>query len=507
MLREFELALVNGSAETSATLLSEIEAFGGISHENVAYLQIRRLVRLGQDRTVLEHGALPTIVYSDPPSMVREAILGSWARVSLQLPLTNANATDAIDAIRNAQPDIAMLVDDGLAKTSDRDVATVGVLVAVARGDSALARVLAASARIDPAVLSALLPDAALSSPTEGTAAIETECDATAAHVDIVTPSTQLEIDRQSLGVDSWLAWVRGLETTPSPEPAFEYSQNWAPAWVVDAELADAVDDLPQIATDGLLSGVAAFLESDDLNHPAMNTAAALLRHYMVAERFSPNDLGAICALLEIFLRGSPSKDTYSDMLSDLRSYAPQWVAASAAPRVLDIADVVASGPNTDPEERKTFVAALIAPLHHLRHRLSPALRRLASLIANDVGLRLAWTDEKSKVVEESGSPTQRIHILLYSLDTGCLARVRKAADLQWPSGRVHVSSDKVGNSALRQHARNAELIVIATRRAAHAATGFITENAGKGLIRYADGSGSASMMRAVEDGITELLT
>src|SRR5690606_12841295 len=111
-----------------------------------------------------------------------------------------------------------------------------------------------------------------------------------------------------------------------------------------------------------------AFLEADELNHPAMNTAAALLRHYMVAERFRPNDLGAICALLEIFLRGSPSKDAYSDMLSDLRSYAPQWVAASTAPRVLDIADVVASGPNTDSEERKTFVAVLVAPLHHLRH-------------------------------------------------------------------------------------------------------------------------------------------
>ena len=49
MLREFELALSSGAAETSAELLREIEALGGISHENVAFLQIRRLARLGPE--------------------------------------------------------------------------------------------------------------------------------------------------------------------------------------------------------------------------------------------------------------------------------------------------------------------------------------------------------------------------------------------------------------------------------------------------------------------------
>lgn len=70
----------------------------------------------------------------------------------------------------------------------------------------------------------------------------------------------------------------------------------------------------------------------------------------------------------------------------------------------------------------------------------------------------------------------------------------------------MSVSSDKDGNPALKQHARNADLIVLATRRATHAATGFITSNAAGALVQYADGSGSASMLRAVESGITELI-
>ncbi|MFD4292865.1 hypothetical protein ACFWPA_08590 [Rhodococcus sp. NPDC058505] len=506
MLREFELALANGSAETSATLLAEIEAFAGISHENVAYLQIRRLARLGRDRTILAHGALPTIVYSEPPVSVREAVLGAWARTTLSLPLRTADLAEAIAAVQEAQPDVAMLVDGRLTTSNDRDAATVGALVAAARGETALATALATTAAIAPDILGILLPE---TGPVSGNRAddgpsIDTDLAATSVDVD-PDNETDRDDDRSPV-LDSWLTWVQELSAAQSPELALEDSQRWTPAWMDDGTLADAIDDLPHIATDGLLSGVAAFLEADELNHPAMQTAAALLRQYMVAERFGPNDLGAICALLEIFLRASPAAAPYRDMLSDLRSYAPQWVAASAAPRVLDIADVVASGPNADSDERETFVAALVAPLHHLRHRLSPALRRLAALVSNDVGLTLAWDDDENTSAIEHDQ-MGRLVILLYSLDTGCLARVEEAVRLQWPSSRVHISSDKVGNTALRQHARNADLIVMATRRATHAATGFITDNAGRGLIRHADGSGSASMMRTVELGISELST
>ena len=43
----------------------------------------------------------------------------------------------------------------------------------------------------------------------------------------------------------------------------------WPPAWEVDTELAAAVDDVPNIATDSLLEGVARFLETADMQRPA----------------------------------------------------------------------------------------------------------------------------------------------------------------------------------------------------------------------------------------------
>jgi hypothetical protein len=75
-------------------------------------------------------------------------------------------------------------------------------------------------------------------------------------------------------------------------------------------------------------------------------------------------------------------------------------------------------GPNCDPDARTAFVAACVAPLHPLRHRLSPALRRLASLITNDVSLDLVWIDQEPTTAV-TASQTLRMQILLYSLDEG----------------------------------------------------------------------------------------
>lgn len=489
MLRDFELALANGSADSSANVLHEIETLGGISHENLAYLQIRRLARLGQDSALLTHGSLPTIVYSEPPLLVREAILAAWARVNLDLPLTSANLADAVDALGRANPDVALLVDGRLRKVGDPFAIAVGSLVAVARGDAPLAADLVATGAIPAEVFGGLLPGGELVTLVDRSA----------------EKAAEVEVVDSPIVIDSWLAWVQHLETLQATDLDLDQTRDWAPAWTIDAELAGAVDELPQTATDALLSGVAAFLETDDPNHPAAKTAKALLNHFLISERFGPIDLGAICALLEIFLRASPPMAQYRALLDDLQSYAPQYVAPNAAGRVLDIADVVTSGPIGESDARTSFVAALVLPLHHLQRKLSPALRRLASLVTEDVGLNLAWVDERSSEASESGIETLSAQVLIYSLDEGCLARVEKAAELQWPSVKVRKSFDKVGTPALRQHARNADLIVIATRRAAHAATGFITENADRALIRYADGSGSASMIRAVELGLIEM--
>ena len=145
----------------------------------------------------------------------------------------------------------------------------------------------------------------------------------------------------------------------------------------------------------------------------------------------------------------------------------------------------------------------LTTPLHPQRHRLGPGVCVLAETLCADVGLNLDW--EFDSPSDGAVREQLEVRLLVYTLESGTAARVKQAVETTWPSVRIDISEDKVGNPALRQLSRNADLIVLATRRAAHAATGFITGSATRAIIRYADGAGSASMLRAVEVGLADL--
>lgn len=493
MLREFDLALATGSAEKSAALLAEIESIGGISHENVAFLRVRRLARLGREGDLLADGSLSSLVYAEPPFLVREAVLGAWARLQIVPLLQDKGIDAALAAVQQSEPDIAMLVDKAMVRTADADVAAICALVATARADKNLAAAFADGRVWTDDVASAIADRLAGSSVDVPESDVDSE------------PEIRPEAEPER-GPASWLEWVAALAQGSVESPDGDAVDAWEPAWAVDDELARTIDALPDLAEDSLISGVATLLETDDPEHPAPKTATSLISRYLLSERFDPGDLAAFCTLLQIVVRSSPSSSTYGSLLADIRSYSHQWVSVLNAIRVIDIADAVACGPLGD--ARDGFVAALLGPLNVQRSRLSATLRGLASIVADDLDLGLDWQiDDQDSTLGEAATAAAGLapRILIYSLDTGTLARAKDAVLRQWPHALVESSSDKVGNAALKQHARNADVVVLATRRAAHAATGFIVSNAAATtVIGYADGSGSASMLRAIESAIGE---
>ena len=500
MLREFDLALAAGATEQSAAVLQEIERAGGISHENVAFLQIQRLSRLGRDRELLAHGSLPTVVHTEPPQAVREAILAAWGRCNLRaegvIDLDGATRRLASEPI-----DIAMLVVEGITTSADADALSVAALVALAREDARLGLALRACDQMPDELklrLATFLPTGA--GDEESTQHVEpgsqtaTETAAESASV----------VDDEVGSPDSWIEWLQGLEDGAARAPATELVEGWEPAWRVDALLGRAIDDLSDLATDALLSGVAAFLDTADAAHPAPRTARALASRYLIEERFGPADLAALAALVAIFLSSAPGRDDYTSLLDDMATFAPQWSSVASAAQALDLADTVACGPRGVPEAQAQFISSVLAPLNAQRQRLTGGLRSLASMITTDVGLDWDWTVADVSDASNSVQLPSGLSVLIYSLDAGTLARVAASLAEQYPAITVHQSSDKVGTPALRQHSRNADIIAIATGRAAHAATGFITDNA-RGRICYPDGCGSASMLRVIEASLDEL--
>lgn len=498
MLREFNLALAAGAADQSAAILQEIERAGGISHENVAFLQIQRLGHLGRDRELLTHGSLPTITHTEPPQAVCEAILAAWGRQNLRTGGV-IDPDGAAERLSTDPIDVAMLVGERITATSNADALSVGALVALARGDANLGAALQANDGL-PTELRLRLAKSLPATTRAAGVSVEHNASSPATVEDESESAVGAERDAP---ISSWFDWLNRLEGGGVSPPVTNLVQGWEPAWRVDQELGPAIDSLPDLATDALLSGVAAFLDTDDRGHPAPQTARAFMRRYLIEERFGPADLSALASLVATFLRSAPGRDAYISLLDDLSTFAPQWSSVASATQALDLADTVACGPRAVPEVLAGFIAAVLAPLNGQRQRLTGSLRSLAAMITKDVGLDWEWgvaePNETASAVLPDG-----LSVLIYSLDAGTLARVAASLNEQYPTLTVHRSSDKVGTPVLRQHSRRADLIAIATGRAAHAATGFITSNAG-GRICYPDGCGAASMLRVIERCLDDL--
>ena len=498
ILKEFELHLATGSAEGSVRILSEIESIGGISHENIAFLRLRRLARLGLDEELLSSPSLPSLVYSEPPFLVREAVLGAWARRQVLPILDTEGAEAAREVVVSALVDFAMLIDIRTAGSSDPDVARVSDFVLAMRAASATAT--GPDQVADP---SDVIGESADKSLKEETAAGTTH-QAVVDQPDLSADETSTSLeDEGATGPQGWLEWVAALAVDPQTELDLNAVDNWTPPWTVDTELATAINELPSIAEDALLSGVAALLNTDDADQACPRTARALLDWYLVAERFSPLDLSVLCRLLQIVIRSAPDEIAYEELLADIRAYSGRWVSISNAVRALDIADVVACGPAGD--ARDSFVSAILAPLNHQRSRLPKSMLAVADIVTRDLAIDFSWQVTAPAGKDEQDLSNQLIspRVLVYSLDGGTLNRTAQAIAMQWPNAKIELSSATVANDSLRHQARNSDIVVLATRRATHAATRFIVQNLGESTrLEYADGCGSASMLRAIEAGI-----
>lgn len=499
MLREFEAALASGQAETSAALLREIDLVGGVSLENLAFLSVRRFSRLGKDAGLLAMPTLDAIATAEPPKLIRDAILTAWARqvLSQENLIETDDISRNIELLRTHRPPIAVLVRDDSDQSWSADALPVVALIAIARNSASLAANVLDQGEMLPEILRARLLGIA-----------------TAAHAPIEPPRSDEALPRvepesapeEPAGQPaSWLEWVRHAldnESIHPPDP--DLAEAWEPIGLADQTVADTIDGAPDTAGDAILAMAGTFIDADQYMHPAWRSAGALIRRYLIAEQLSPSDLAVICALLSIALRGSPPASDYRGLLQDLQDYAPTWVSPSQPLPSLDLADAVASAARPDLSAAVALVTTLVGPLHAQRRRLSPTMAGLANLVTDDLALGWDWTPPPAEQGGIAEPPEHRrrgpFGFLLYSLDEAVLRRVTATLAVIYPEARVSVSSEKVGSPRLRELARGADYVVLATQCAAHSATGFIVRHMRPDAkIVYPDGAGSASMLRSIE--------
>ncbi|CAM2923450.1 hypothetical protein SAXI111661_08520 [Saccharomonospora xinjiangensis] len=496
LLGEFDAALAAGGETTSAQIYSQIMAKGGLTASNLAHLRIKRLDRLGLSSELLALSELPEVLLQDPPVRVREAVLNAICQTVLAEPLARGDVTAAWVSLRDMEPALPLPLYDRMSLYGGQ-AAAVLLVAAIGRKDYD-ALVLAMGSRSAwpddelPGVLwshvEGLLGKSMPPAPQqEGASPAGTEPYGKQLTGWVNFFTTVVLGDpraRKVISDGSWASWPP-LEQDDVPVSNLLVAlsdHEWLEVWQVVSVVIDALGD------DGV----------------APRTSAELIGAALTLDCLSRSDLLSLYALTEIFLRSAPSRSQYVDLLDGLRASATQWAGVQTSDIVLDFADrlVVAACP--DENVRTDTAFALLEPLHRNQRRLTSADTALAQQLCDELAVPLEWLDSQEDA-EFTLADVPPLSVLLYSLDEAVLARSAEQLQKQSSNIKIATSHDKVGTASLKQKARNANVIVLATRCATHAATGFIMGNSGrKTRTVYADGSGSASLLRAAVKGIRD---
>ncbi|GAA2607328.1 protein DpdD [Streptomyces axinellae] len=501
LLAEFDASLCAGAETASNVVLEHLAAAGGVTAANLANLRIKRLDRLGQSAAILQLPELVDVIRQDPPLPVKEAILNAvYAQV--QEPLTVGDLPVARARLEERGRFVPALLqaDAGLL---DARAVTVLLMAATLLEDlPALRRLVKTVERgSQRAELPSLVWEDAqrlLADTQEAAVPLESGPAAQTAG-DPPDPSPK--------AIDSWEAFLAAVAAGSSEGKTAVDERAWtawAPPAAEDAALAEFLDGLADQPADEVWRTVGSFIDAVGYQAPAGRTAHAYIRNAVTFDRFGPGDLAALQALAEIALRAAPSAQTYAELLDDIGAYRNRWVSPERAAIALDFVDRLFLAACPDVEARSKLAYGLLEPLWRHQGRLSEADLAFAKRLSRELGIDFPWRDRAGtggeREVALADLPPMKV--LLYSLDEAVLARCVEEIEHLAPAVSAATASDHVGSTQLRHKARAADLVVLATRCAKHAATGFITQHARTKHIHYADGSGSASLLRATAQGL-----
>lgn len=494
LLGEFEAALAAGDNFASGDLLDQITAAGGLSPVNLTNLKIKRLARLGLDAELLRLPGLTDVVRTRPPAPIMDAILTAVYGTALAVPVAAGDLQRARQNLLIEGTIVAPLLQGG-SVALDRfsgEALAVSALAADILGD---ARLLAAvlddpccrelMARVAPELARVLTPVPEPESERQPEP----------------TPKPEPEPEPGPTAPGSWLDLVAALSAGGADLSSVLASrdwQEWSPPASDDQEIAAVLAGLGDGAADRAWLLAGPLIDADGYERPAARTARQLIEIALIGGRFSPGDLAGLVALAEIYLRSGPDATDYSRLLGDLADYSSRWAGPDRAIVVLDLVDLLVRAACPDAGARLQLALALLRPLRDQDGRLEPEQAQFARQLSRELRVGLEWPTREYAGPDESLPEIPLAQVLLYSLDEGVLDRTKALLASSVPSADVRLAHDKVGSPTLRELARHADVIVLATRCAKHAATGFIRQHAARtSVIAEADGSGSASLLRA----------
>ena len=267
------------------------------------------------------------------------------------------------------------------------------------------------------------------------------------------------------------------------------------------AEMAEALEDAAtagmgtwQTIQPALPHLVGALQRDPHYPRPALHDLyRSLTRCVTLADSPGDADFAAYTDLLGAVLRGAVDAADYNTLVDEGLSL---WDRAGSPRRLdwfLDTLEVLAVHAASSEAARTRALVVAAGAFTRYRDRVTEEQLDLLQSLASEVGAPDAVVDLVVESAEERDdnpyAPLAGLRIGVYTLEQGAAARVRDTIARRCPDARVDVAHDTVCTDSLKALARNANLFVVATGAATHAATDCVAQHY-SGSPVYLEGKG-----------------
>ena len=341
------------------------------------------------------------------------------------------------------------------------------------------------------------------------------------------------EDQEPSIGLPSnWIGWLERLQSGWDIDAAVEMAREGADQWEVEGILkevggvrrvAEALIDGQsrdtEIAVRNALPHFIASVQRDPEwpRLPLLPLYNALLFLLATTDRGGRDELNLFNEILTgLLVLGMPA-DQYREVVGWGTEVWDRFPAPRNIDWVLDLLDLLAVYPSPDREARLRLLQSVASSFRQfIAHGLEvqPQQWILFRSRCRELGhAELLDSFPKPEATDTSLAAEERIFealvgksVALYTLTESVGQRVASFLRQVCPEVKVEVHDDHVCTERLRSSARNADIFVMATMSAKHAATGCIEGSRPKSLplLRPA-GKGSASMTSALSDFLMQI--
>jgi hypothetical protein len=328
--------------------------------------------------------------------------------------------------------------------------------------------------------------------------------------------------EESAVEISDWVAWASALNRGARVEPLQALALRGADEWSPDDYIRDP----------SLTSDLVSQLDSDrpPRTHEALRCSVPHLLRFFLS-RTGPRrefvelyealfvligseaevglvDADALLDLAEASIEIGVTPDRYIQLVGDLLEFFQRIRSTNGFGWGLEVLDQLLDIPCPDDAARQRFASGLVGAAQRSDLRLTQLQVEVLEQLATLAGLpgvtqhfpRVTQKVGRGEGIDQLAAALSGKTVAIYTLTAGVAERAstyitRLAKDCQ-----VWTSQDKVASERLVHFAKSADVFVVVTRSAKHAATDAIRANRGDAALLYARGKGTSSVLEALRE-------